>query len=255
MYLIVLNEEQKGVAMAEGIGDQFQKETKYSRKKMSGGYLNWSKRPEVYKVYDDAAKIELEPFLPLSVSLEEVLKHRKSVRRFSDTLLTVTELSCLLWACTGIQRKEQGYAFRTAPSAGALYPLETYIVVHKVEDIERGVYHYNIRDNVLEELKKGDFRRDITNAALGQRMCLECAVVFVWTAVFYRCKWKYKQRAYRYIYLDAGHLAQNLALAAVGLGLGSCQIGALFDDEVNALLGIDGVEESTVYMSVVGHPL
>lgn len=238
-----------------GVGDQFQKETKYYREKMIGGHLNWSKKPKVYKVYADAAKIELEPPLPVSVSLDEVLKHRKSIRRFSDTLITVQELSCLLWACTGIQRKEHGYEFRTAPSAGALYPIETYIVVNKVEDIERGVYHYNIKEHVLEELKKGDFRRDITNAALGQRMCLECAVVFVWTAIFFRSKWKYKQRAYRYIYLDAGHLAQNLALAAVGLGLGSCQIGALFDDEVNTLLAIDGVEESTVYLSVVGHPL
>jgi len=76
----------------------------------------------------------------------------------------------------------------------------------------------------------------------------------MWTAVFERCRWKYGERAYRYVYLDAGHIAQNLALAAVSLGLGSCQIAATFDDEVNELLGVDGEEESVLYMSVIGRP-
>ena len=96
--------------------------------------------------------------------------------------------------------------------------------------------------------------RPVVPAALGQEMCAEAAAVFVWTAVFARSKWKYAQRAYRYIYLDAGHIAENLALAAVSLGLGTCPIGALFDDEVNKLLAVDGIEESVVYMSVVGLP-
>jgi SagB-type dehydrogenase family enzyme len=85
-------------------------------------------------------------------------------------------------------------------------------------------------------------------------MCATAAVVFVWSAVFERCKWKYGQRAYRYIYLDAGHVAENLALAAVSLNLGTCEIGALYDDQVNAIVGIDGVEESTICMAVVGAP-
>ena len=83
-------------------------------------------------------------------------------------------------------------------------------------------------------------------------MCIEAPVVFVWTAIFQRMKWKYDQRAYRYIYLDAGHIAENLALSATSLGLGSCQIGALFDDEVNQIIDVDGTEESVIYMSVVG---
>jgi SagB-type dehydrogenase family enzyme len=85
-------------------------------------------------------------------------------------------------------------------------------------------------------------------------MCLEAAAVFIWTAIFDRSKWKYEQRAYRYVYLDAGHIAENLALAATGIGLGTCQIGALFDDEVNRIVGVDGTEESVIYMSVVGYP-
>jgi SagB-type dehydrogenase family enzyme len=123
-----------------------------------------------------------------------------------------------------------------------------------VEGIEIGVYHYGVRDHLLEVVASGDFGGDITRAALFQEFCAEAAAVFVWTAVFPRAKWKYRQRAYRYVYLDAGHIAQNLALAAVGLGLGSCQVAAFFDDEMNALLGVDGVEESVLYLSAVGHP-
>jgi SagB-type dehydrogenase family enzyme len=238
-----------------GIGDTFQKETKYYPGKMSGGYLDWSRKPEVYKTYPDSTVKELPPVEPVTMPLHEVLQKRKSVRRFSKEPLTLQQLSCLLWSSTGIQRREQGHEFRTAPSAGALYPVETYVIVHAVESLERGVYHYNIPGHALEELTLGDFRRDITNAALGQRICFDCAAVFVWTAVFYRMKWKYKQRAYRYIYLDAGHIAQNCALTAVGLNLGSCQVGALFDDEVNRLLQVDGTEESTIYLTVVGHVL
>ena len=106
----------------------------------------------------------------------------------------------------------------------------------------------------MEQLSAGDYRVPVARVALDQGMAAQANVVFVWTAVFPRSKWKYRQRAYRYVYLDAGHLAQNLALAAVALGLGSCQIAALYDDEANALLGVDGKEESTIYMTVVGRP-
>jgi SagB-type dehydrogenase family enzyme len=123
-----------------------------------------------------------------------------------------------------------------------------------VERIDPGIYHYSIQDHGLEQLQKGDFRQKIAQAALDQDMAFAANAVFVWTGVFGRAKWKYEQRAYRYVYLDAGHIAQNLALAAVALSLGTCQIAALYDDEVNALLDIDGTEESVLYMSVVGHP-
>ena len=154
---------------------------------------------------------------------------------------------------TGIQRTEHGYEFRTAPSAGALYPIETYIAANNVEDIEQGLYHYNIKSHLIEEIKLGNFGEKLARAALDQEMCADASVVFIWTAVFRRAKWKYSQRAYRYIYLDAGHIAQNLGLAVTNVGCGSCEVGAFFDDEINSLLGIDGTEESTVCLSVVGH--
>ena len=125
--------------------------------------------------------------------------------------------------------------------------------VNKVKEIPKGIYHYSIKDHALEELKTGDFGSKISHAALEQDMCKYASVVIIWTAIFNRSKWKYGERAYRYIYLDAGHIAENLALASTSLGLGSCQIAALFDDEVNELIGVDGIEESVIYMSVIGN--
>jgi SagB-type dehydrogenase family enzyme len=210
----------------------------------------------LYKTYPKNKKIPLEQVTDLSkMKLSEAIQKRKSIRDFSDKPISKKFLSHLLWASTGIQRIEQGYEYRTAPSAGALYPIETYLVVNNVESIEQGIYHYDIQNHQLEQLKQGDFGSDISNAALGQTMCHDAAVVFIWTAIFNRSKWKYDQRAFRYIYLDAGHIAENLALVSTALELGSCQVGALFDDEVNKLISIDGKEESVVYMTAVGNPI
>lgn len=146
------------------------------------------------------------------------------------------------------------YALRSAPSAGALYPVETYLSVQAVEGIDPGIYHYGVREHELELLRAGDYRDAVAAAALDQGFLSEAAVVFAWTALFARSKWKYKERAYRYVYLDAGHIAQSAALAAASLGLGTCQIAALYDDEVNSLLGVDGKEESIIYMTALGRP-
>ena len=127
-------------------------------------------------------------------------------------------------------------------------------MANNVENIEKGIYHYNIKNHLLEEIKLGDFGEKLAHSALDQEMCADASVVFIWTAVFRRSKWKYQQRAYRYIYLDAGHIAQNLALAAASITCGSCEVGAFFDDEVNSILGIDGIEESAICLSVVGQP-
>lgn len=239
-----------------GIGDRFQQETKYQPGKIPVHRLAWEARPPLYKGYPEAPKVELPPFEPSqTMSLDRTLKQRKSIRDFQDKSISLGQLSYLLWASSGIQRIEDGYEFRTTPSAGALYPIETYVVVNKVKTLEPGVYHYGIQAHQLELLVQRDFRRQIAAAALGQEMCAAAAVVFVWSAVFERCKWKYGQRAYRYIYLDAGHIAENLALAAVSINLGTCEIGALFDDHVNAIVGIDGIEESVICMAAAGVPV
>jgi SagB-type dehydrogenase family enzyme len=238
-----------------GIGDTFQQETKYRRGHLPSGGLDWANKPATYKRYPSVPKVTLaSPQARDGASIWQVLAKRRSVRRFQDEALQTAELSQVLWAAQGITRTGRGFGFRTAPSAGALYPIETYLAIHAVEGIEPGIYHYSVEEHALEQLKVGDFRMDIARAALDQEIAYGANVVFVWTAIFQRSKWKYRQRAYRYIYLDAGHIAQNVALAAVALGLGSCQIAALYDDEANALLDVDGEEESTIYMTVMGRP-
>ena len=243
------------VIMSDGVGHRFQEETKYHRDRLKGRMLDWARKPGIYKEYPGSKRVKLPPFDSIvTLPLKEALERRKSVRHFTGEDLTQEELSYLLWASGGIQRVDRGNEFRTAPSAGALYPIETYVIADGIGELPRGLYHYSVKTHELEELRLGELGHDITQAALGQKMCLEAAATFIWTAVFYRSKWKYEDRAYRYVYLDAGHIAENLALAATAVGLGTCQIGALFDDEVNAIVGVDGSDESVVYMTVVGHP-
>lgn len=235
------------------IGDEFQQQTKYYRHRMPFSYLDLAIRPERYKIYPRAPKITLEePETDDGPGIWQVVQQRRSYRDFVDDAITKADLSQLLWASQGITHVEHGYELRAAPSAGALYPIETYLVINNVKDVEEGIYHYNVKEHCLEQIKAGHYGEAIAHAALDQSMCARANVTFIWTAIFQRSKWKYSQRAYRYIYLDAGHIAHAVALAAVALGLASCQIAALYDDEVNAFLDLDGKEESVVYMSVVG---
>jgi SagB-type dehydrogenase family enzyme len=235
-------------------GDNFQKESKHKRGNF-GTPLDWSNKPEIYKTYPSKKQIQLPlPSQEQTLPFLEILKKRKSIRSYSPEPLKISNLSFLLWASTGIQRTQRGHEFRTAPSAGALYPIETYLVANNVEGLEKGLYHYNIAAHTLEELKIGANGEELAQAALDQEMCAEAPVVFVWSAIFNRSKWKYKQRAYRYVYLEAGHIVENLALSATSVGLGTCQIGAFLDDEVNRIIEIDGTEESVIYLSTAGHP-
>ena len=234
-------------------GDTFFQRTNSSRSKLaSTPRVDPSARPPLYKEYPQQPRLALPPPQAETLTLDQCLHKRKSVRRFAVKPLTTSQLSYLLWAVAGIQRSMGDFHFRPAPSAGALYPIETYVIVNNVEGIPKGLYHYAIRSHALEELKTGDMSKEIVNAAQGQKMHADAAVVFIWTAVVQRSAFRYHDRAHRYIYLDAGHIAQNLALAAVGLGLGSCQVGAYFDDEVNRLIDVNGTDESVIYMSVVG---
>jgi SagB-type dehydrogenase family enzyme len=242
------------LVMGKNVGDDFQTETKYLRTKSLGCNLDWANKPETYKSYLSSKAVQLpSQFQESTLNFAEVLQRRKSVRSFSLQPLSMVDLAFLLWASTGIQRIEHGYEFRNAPSAGALYPIETYVAANNVEDLSEGIYHYNIKNHLLEEIKLGDFGSKLAHAALDQEMCADASVVIIWTAVFGRSKWKYSQRAYRYIYLDAGHVAQNLALASASINCGSCQVGAFFDDEINSILDIDGLQESVICLSVVGH--
>jgi SagB-type dehydrogenase family enzyme len=237
-------------------GEVFFNASNYTRGNLtSTRRVDLSSRPPLYKEYPKLPRLVLPPPQAKTLSLDECLHKRRSVRRFADTPLSISQLSYVLWAVAGVQRRTGDFNFRPAPSAGALYPIETYIIVNNVESVPKGLYHYAIRPHTLEELRAGDLSQEIVNAAQGQRMHADAAVVFVWTAVFQRSLFRYHDRGYRYIFLDAGHIAQNLALTAVGLGLASCQVGAYIDDEVNKLIDVNGKDESVIYMSVVGREL
>jgi SagB-type dehydrogenase family enzyme len=203
------------------------------------------------KTYGDVEPIALpDPHGYRGLSLEEAIQTRRSIREYTAGSLSLEQLSRLLHAAGGITAPANGY--RAAPSAGALYPIETYVVVNDVSDMQPGLYHHSVADHSLERLRAGDLRTEIVVAGIGQEMLGQAQVCFVLSAVFQRTRWKYRERTYRYVMLEAGHIGQNLYLAATSLGLGACAIGAFLDEELNRLLGADGEEEAAVYLLSVG---
>lgn len=221
---------------------------------MDRGGMDWANQPSPYKGFPHPLK--KFPIRPIDQKggkpLWETIAKRRSIREFSSQFITLSDLSQLLWATGGITSKAWGYDFRACPSAGALYPIETYIIANRVEEISSGLYHYDVKETELILLKEGNLGAELSRAGLGQEMLEEAACVFVWTAIIERSKWKYRERAYRYIYMDAGHIGQNLYLAATGLGLGCCTVGAFFDEEVDRLIGVDGKNEISIYLGAIG---
>ena len=240
----------------EGIGDLYHQETKYRREAMQQEGLDWAHQPPPYKELAYASKHF--PIRPPEqkggISLWEAIAQRRSIREFSEQSISFSELSQLIWATQGITLRAWGLEFRASPSAGALYPIETYLIVNRFKEIPPGLYHYDVKEAQIILLKEGYFGQEICKAGLGQEMFEEAACIFVWTAMVQRSKWKYRERAYRYIYMDAGHIGQTLYLAATALNLGCCTVGAFFDEEVDRVIGVDGKNEISVYLGVVGRP-
>ena len=184
------------------------------------------------------------PRLKGEMSLEETLVARRSTRQFTDEELTLEELSQLLWATQGITAAWGG---RTAPSAGALYPLEVYVATAD------GLYHYVPQGHKAMVESKVDLHDQLWRAGLSQDAIREAPAVFVITAVYARTEKKYGERAERYVKLEAGHAAQNLLLQAVALGLGGVPIGAFYDDQVQSALSLPSDHEP-LYLIPIGHP-
>jgi len=188
------------------------------------------------------------------ISVYKCLKERRSVRGYSGARICAADLSWVLWAAQGISDVRGDRCFRTSPSAGALYPVDTYVAVFDVEGIDRGVAKYIDDQHVLQWRYRTDcdLRAKFYDACLQQDMILNSAVMFIWVADFNRCVWRYSQRAYRYVYLEAGHIAQNLFLAVAGLGFGACAVGAYFDDQMDTLCGLDGDCRTVIYCATAG---
>jgi SagB-type dehydrogenase family enzyme len=169
--------------------------------------------------------------------------------------LTTAELSWLLWATQGVKGIFGGtYAtLRTVPSAGARHALETYLVINRVAEIAAGLYQYLPLEHALAGIPADEgMARRVAAACLGQGMVVQSAVTWIWTAVPYRMTWRYGQRGYRYLHLDAGHACQNLYLAAEALHAGCCAVAAFDDERMSGLLQLDPAEEFVIYLATVG---
>ena len=189
-----------------------------------------------------------EPCSTSDTSVETALSERRSIRDYSGENLTLEEVSQLLWAAQGITSPWGG---RTAPSAGALYPLELYIVVGDVEGIDKGVYKYKPEEHELKKVKEGDIRAELADAAGGPECVRDAAIDIVFTAVYERTTGKYGGRGIRYVHIEVGHAAQNVYLQAVSLDLGTVVIGAFIDDQVKELVNA-GEQENPLYIMPVG---
>lgn len=233
------------------LGYTYLQETKFDRKN-----LLTSPRPRIdpvplYKAYQKSNRISLPEF-ELRGDLQDILRARRSRRKFSSEYISLKEISALLWATQGKTGQTAGRALRTSPSAGALYPLETYLQIKTVEYLEPGLYHLNVPDFVLEELVLGDWSNYLAQACLSQRFVEKAGVNICFAAVLRRNMSKYGARGMRYIFMDVGHAAQNLFLAAEALNLSACPVGALMDNEINSMFGLDGDEESIIYCLSLG---
>lgn len=195
----------------------------------------------------EAKEIKLtKPAVKGDVSLEEAISRRRSVRSFYSRELDWQEISQLLWAAQGITAAGLGHNLRSAPSAGALYPMELYALT------KDGTYHYLPENNSLEVLGNKDLRADLAAAALGQTSVSEAPLDIVICAVYERVTGKYGARGRRYVEIEAGHIAQNIHLQAAALGLGSVPVGAFNDERVQSTLGFKQ-DESALYIIPVGH--
>ncbi len=189
-----------------------------------------------------------EPQYKSSTSIEETLLKRRSVRTYQDKPLKVEEVSQLLWAAQGITNRR---GFRTAPSAGALYPLEIYVLAGNIMNISVGIYKYNPYKHELVNLQMGDRRNELFKAALNQSPVKDAPMVIVFAAVYERTTVKYGNRGINYVYMEAGHAAQNILLQAESLNLGSVVIGAFYDEEVKKVLKMSD-KEIPIYIIAVG---
>jgi SagB-type dehydrogenase family enzyme len=243
--------------LTEDIGKEFMEKTRYK-------YLGDSDQakgvtpPPLEQPYDESkAVVELpEPRKTEcgAYDLRTAIEERRSLRSYSEEALNLEELSWLLWSTQGVKEVAGRQAtLRTVPSAGARHAFETYLLVNRVAGLEPGLYRFLALDHKLVEVDLEPGISDkVTAASYRQAIVKKGAVTFIWVAVPHRMNWRYQVRGYRYMHLDAGHVCQNLYLASEAIGCGACAIGAFNDDELNALLGFDGVEQFVIYEAVVG---
>jgi SagB-type dehydrogenase family enzyme len=214
--------------------------------------------PAIEKEYpEDVKLVDLIPRDELAIkhiNLFDAIKQRKSHRKYKDDSLSLEELSFLLWATQGINKKSDKWpvATRTVPSGGCLHPFETYLVINRVAGLQSGIYRYIAFEHKLQLLKKGEFGEKAGEASLKQKFVGRGAVVFAWSVRPYRTEWRYERLSPKIIAQDSGHLCQNLYLACEAINAGTCAIGAYSQKLWDELIELDGEDEFIVYVAPVG---
>lgn len=199
-------------------------------------------------------------FEPTQQSFEDILVSRRSMRYFSAESISLKSIAKILYLSGGItasQTDREGITWflRPCPSGGGLYPIDLYLVALRVEDIPKGLYFYFPKDHCLEQVYTEDLAEKLKQATYLHETIEQAAAVIVLCARFLRIKFKYAERAYRFVLLEAGHIAQNILLTSQAEGLGSLVVGGFADDILNEILRVDGVRDAVVYMVVIGKPL
>jgi SagB-type dehydrogenase family enzyme len=218
--------------------------------------LNYDRRPQRYRTYPGSVRIPLPGRdHQYTMPVGEAIEKRSSWREFSTEEMPLIQLGRLLYNGYGVigtaEIEGESISRRPVPSGGALYPLELYVATQNVEGLENAIYHYDARDHELESRRSGLFHQQLAKMTLGQDMLGVANIVILVAAITERTMWKYGQRGYRYVLLEAGHLGQNLYLAATASDLGIVAIGGFFDAEVNELCLLPKDEE-VIYMLGAG---
>jgi len=214
-------------------------------------------KPEEVKEYDTNSKIitlpEPDDKILKNKDIYQCITKRKSRRKFKNDSLKIDELSYLLYTTQGVRDKKDKYHKKTVPSGGARQPFETYLAINNVEGLKKGLYRYLIFDHKLLFIEAlPGLKESVENAVLGQKFVSEASAIFFWAAIPYRMEWKYFLKSHKVILLEAGHICQNLYLAAESINCGTCAIGAYDQKKVDDLFKLDGVEEFIVYIAPVG---
>ena len=194
-----------------------------------------------------------EPRFDSEVSIEQTLLQRRSVRHYTEEALTLQEVSQLLWSAQGITIRPDGRRGRTAPSAGALFPLETFLTVRNVDGLKPGIYRFMPQKHQLKKVLVGNVHPQLSEAALGQPWVAQAPINIVIGAVYERATIKYGERGIRYVHMEAGHVGQNISLQVISLNLGTVMVGAFHDDRVHEIINMAD-DEVPLYIIPIGRP-
>ena len=240
-----------------GSGREFMEKTKYRHIGKSDQQKGLPQPPLEIPPDPRAPLIDLprpETLSILPLDLRTAIDRRRSIRTYAREPLSLGELSFLLWCTQGVQQTTSTYwTMRTVPSAGSRHAFETFLLVNDIEGLEPGLYRFLALTHRLQQVDPDPgIAHRITSACFDQQFILRSGVVFLWIAVPYRMTWRYGERGYRDLHLDAGHVCQNLYLAAEAVGCGVCAIAAFDDDRMNGILGIDGSDQFLIYLATVG---